>query len=57
MSEKDKALIEKAWKISCFNWVEIDNFIEQSESPEAKEELKVIRNYKYHLEEYKCGLE
>lgn len=57
MSEKDKALIEKAWKISCFEWNEIDSLIEQAESPEAKEELKVIRNHKYHLEEYKCGLE
>lgn len=57
MSEKDKILINQAWKISCFNWSEIDNLIEQAESPEAKEKLRVIRNYKYHLEEYKCGLD
>lgn len=56
MSEKDKALIDRAWKISCFNWFEIDNLIEQAESPEAKERLRVIQNHKYHLEEYKCGL-
>ena len=56
MSEKDKALIDRAWKISCFNWSEIDNLIEQAESPEAKERLRVIRNYKYHLEEFKCRL-
>ena len=57
MSEKDKALIDRAWKISCFNWSEIDNLIEQAESPEAKERLRVIQNHKYHLEEYKCGLD
>lgn len=57
MSEKDKALIDRAWKISCFDWGEIDNLIEQAESPEAKERLRVIRNCKYHEEEYKCGLE
>ena len=56
MSEKDKALIDRACKISCFNWSEIDNLIEQAESPEAKERLRVIRNHKYHLEEYKCRL-
>lgn len=56
MSDKDKALIDRAWKISCFSWGEIDNLIEQAESPETKERLRVIRNNKYHLEEYKCGL-
>lgn len=56
MSEKDRALIDQAREISCFNWFEIDNLIEQAESPEAKERLRVIRNNKYHLEEYKCGL-
>lgn len=57
MNEKDKALIDKAWGISCYNWSEIDNLIEQAESPEAKERLRVIRNHKYHLEEYKSGLD
>lgn len=57
MSDKDKALIDRAWKISCFNWGEIDNLIEQAESPEAKERLRVIQNHKYHLEEYKCDLD
>lgn len=56
MNEKDKALIDKAWSISCYNWSEIDSLIEQAERPEAKERLMVIRNHKYHLEEYKCGL-
>ena len=57
MNEKDKALIDKAWGISCYNWTEIDNLIEQAESTEAKERLRVIRNHKYHLEEYKSGLD
>lgn len=57
MNEKDKALIDKAWGISCYDWSEIDNLIEQAESPEAKERLRVIQNNKYHLEEYKCGLD
>lgn len=57
MSEKDRALIDQAREISCFNWFEIDNLIEQAESPEAKERLRVIQNHKYHLEEYKCGLD
>lgn len=57
MSEKDKSLIDRAWKISCYNHYEIDNLIEQAESAEAKERLRTIRNYKYHLEEYKCGLD
>lgn len=56
MSDKDKALIDRGWKISCFNWGEIDNLIEQAESPEAKERLRVVRNHKYHEEEYKCSL-
>ena len=57
MNEKDKGLIDKALGINCYNWSEIDNLIEQAESPEAKERLRVIRNCKYHEEEYKCGLE
>lgn len=55
MSEKDKMLVEKARNISCFDWSEIDNLIEQAESQEAKENLRVIRNMKYHLEEYLNG--
>lgn len=57
MSKKDKSLIDRAWKISCYDWSEIDNLIEQAESPEAKEKLRVIRNHKYHLEEYNSGLD
>lgn len=57
MSEKDKELIKQAWAISCFDWYEIDGLIEQAESPEAKEELRTVRNHKYHMEEYKSGLD
>lgn len=57
MSEKDKDLIAKARATNCIDWSSIDELIEQAESPEAKERLRVIRNHKYHLEEYKCGLD
>lgn len=57
MSEKDKQLIAKANSLNCIDWSMIDGFIEQAETEEAKEKLRTIRNYKYHLEEYKCGLE
>lgn len=56
MNEKDNMLIKRAWEISCYNWSEIDSFIDQAESQEAKEKLRVIRNIKYHTEEYISGL-
>ena len=57
MSEKDKDLIAKARATNCIDWSSIDELIEQAESPEAKEHLRVIRNSKYHMEEYKSGLD
>lgn len=56
MSEKDKKLIAKANSLNCIDWSMIDGFIEQAETEEAKERLRTIRNYKYHLEEYKAGI-
>lgn len=51
MSDRDKKMIDEACGIDCIKWYEIDTLIEQAESPEAKEELRIIRNHKYHLEE------
>lgn len=56
MSDKDKKLIAQARATNCIFWSSIDELIEQAESPEAKEQLRVIRNSKYHIEEYKSGL-
>lgn len=56
MSEKDKQLIAQARATNYTDWHCIDHLIEQAESPEAKEKLTDIRNYKYHTEEYKSGL-
>lgn len=57
MSEKDIDLILKARATNSKDWSIIDELIEQAESPEAKEHLRVIRNSKYHMEEYKSGLD
>ena len=57
MNEKDKALIDKAWKTSCFRWTEIESLIEQAESQQAKDELEEIMKFKNHQEEQKCGLD
>lgn len=51
MSDRDIKMIDEAWGIDCIKWYEIDTLIEQAESPEAKEKLRIIRNHKYHLEE------
>lgn len=56
MSEKEKQLIAKANSLNCIDWSLIDGLIEQAETEEAKERLKTIRSYKYHLEEYKAGI-
>lgn len=56
MSDKDKKLIEQARATNCIFWSSINELIEQAESPEDKEQLRVIRNSKYHIEEYKSGL-
>lgn len=56
MSEKDKQLIAKANSLNCIDWSLIDGLIEQAETEEAKEKLRTIRNYKYHLEEFKAGI-
>lgn len=55
MSDKDKALIDKAYTIPAWEWDSISKLIEQAESPRAKEELRIIRNRKYHIEECRCG--
>ena len=55
MTEKDKQLIKKAWKTSCFDWPSINGLIVQAETQEAKKELASIRNHKYHMEEAKNG--
>lgn len=56
MSEKDKALIEKARSISYTEWYSIEELIEQAESNEAKERLHSIQSSKYHTEEYYAGI-
>lgn len=56
MSNNDMQLINQAWDINPMRWYDIDALIDKAESAEAKEELRSIRNYKYHIEEYKSGL-
>ncbi|WP_220390163.1 hypothetical protein [Bacteroides fragilis] len=55
MTENDQELIKKAWDINCIYWYNIDEFMEQADTPEAKELLRVIRSFKYHMEEASCG--
>lgn len=56
MSEKDKALIEKARATSYTEWYAIGELIKQAESDEAKEKLHSIQSSKYHTEEYYAGV-
>lgn len=56
MSEKDKKLIADAEKLHYSDWYKIDDMMEQADSEEAKERLKIIRSSKYHEEEYCCGV-
>lgn len=46
----EKELIEKAWNTSRNNWYEILQLIEQAGDIKTKESLRMIMNYKYHLE-------
>lgn len=55
MTEKDTQLISQANLMGYNRWDEIDSLIEMADSPEAKEELKRIAVYKYHLYEASCG--
>lgn len=57
MSEKDRMLIERANNTSCYDWYSISSLILEAESEEAKQKLEQIRNNKYHMEEYKSGLD
>lgn len=52
MSNRDRKLIEQAEGVSCFVWFEIEPLIEQAESREAKEKIRLIMNKKYHEEEF-----
>ena len=56
MSEKDKKLIADAEKLHYSDWYKIDAMMEQADSEEAKERLRIIRSSKYHEEEYYCGV-
>ena len=51
MTEKDKELISKAWGMCCTQWNLIEGMIDEAESDEAKERLRVIAVSKYHREE------
>ena len=52
----DQELIEKAWQTHCTDWDTIDGLIRQASTEETKEQLRSIQSYKYHQEEYICGL-
>ena len=56
MTDYDKELIAKAEKTNCVDWYLIEAMMKQAETPEAAEELRLIRNRKYHMEEYGAGL-
>lgn len=55
MTEKDKELISKAWGMCCTQWNLIEGMIDEAESDEAKERLRVIAVSKYHREEAMAG--
>ena len=52
--EKDKKLIEEAYKVPYTEWYLIDENV--AETPEGKERLHSIASSKYHTEEYHAGL-
>lgn len=56
MTPSDLKLIEKARMVSCYDFGEIDNLIALAESDEAKEQLRLIRNRKYHMEEMRYDM-
>ena len=52
MSSHDKELIAKAEKIHSTQWMDIEDLMQQAQSAEAMERLRVIKTMKYHREEY-----
>ena len=54
LTEKDKRLIEEAYKVPYTEWYLIDE--NAAETPEGKERLHSIASSKYHTEEYYAGL-
>ena len=54
LTEKDKKLIEEAYKVPYTEWYLIDE--DAAETPEGKERLHSIASSKYHTEEYHAGL-
>ena len=55
MTEKDRELISKAWGIHYTEWYMVHTLIEEAETQEAKQRLKMIASHKYHLEEASAG--
>jgi hypothetical protein len=51
MTDKDKNLIYQAKRLPYTLWPQIDAFIEDADTPEAKEKLTNIQKRKYHYEE------
>lgn len=54
LTEKDKKLIEEAYKVPYTEWYLIDE--NAAETPEGKARLHSIASSKYHTEEYHAGL-
>lgn len=52
MTEKDKALIEKAYDALYSDWYIIYDWVELADTEEAKFTLQRICSYKRHREEY-----
>lgn len=52
MNEHDKELVEKAWRVSPYDWSSIDE--NEAETEEGKRKLHDIMTYKYHMEEALC---
>lgn len=55
MTKHDLQLVEMAYRIRCADWDLIKP--EEAETPEGKERLRTIQNFKYHRYERKCGLD
>ena len=56
MTVNDRALIEEARRISCYEHWDIHKLIDRADTDAARELLEGIRSFKYHMEEFHSGL-
>lgn len=56
MTARDVELIECARAVPDELWYEVDGFIDEAETEEARELLRGIRRWLYRREEFRCGM-